>query len=114
MKKVRTIIAYKDYFEQFLLSQPEKVQNKIFKVLGIIETQQYIPIQYLRHIQGTKGLYETRFKLGSNIWRVFCFFDEDILVVLLNGFQKKSQKTPKVEIERAKKLMYEYIEEKGK
>lgn len=114
MKKVRTIIAYKDYFEQFLLSQPEKVQNKIFKVLGIIETQQYIPIQYLRHIQGTKGLYKTRFKLGSNIWRVFCFFDEDILVVLLNGFQKKSQKTPKVEIERAKKLMYEYIEEKGK
>lgn len=114
MKKVRTIIAYKDYFEQFLLSQPEKVQNKIFKVLGIIETQQYIPIQYLRHIQGTKGLYETRFKLGNNIWRVFCFFDEDILVVLLNGFQKKSQKTPKVEIKRAKKLMYEYIEEKGK
>lgn len=57
-----------------------------------------IPSQYLKHLEGTDGLYEARIKLASNIWRVFCFFDQGKLVILLNGFQKKSQKTPKSEI----------------
>jgi phage-related protein len=59
-------------------------------------------------------LLEARIKLASNIWRVFCFFDKGKLVVLLNGFQKKTQKTPKKEIERANRLMSEYFEEKFK
>ena len=75
MKKVREVIAYKNYFEDFLLSQPKKVQDKIFKVIEIIETYERVPTNYLKMIQGTKGLYEARIKLGSNIWRVFCFFD---------------------------------------
>ena len=113
MKKVREVIAYKDYFEKFLLSLDEKVQNKIYKVIEIIETFEMVPEQYLKAIKGNKGLYEARIKLGKNIWRVFCFFDEGRLVILLTGFQKKTQKTPKKEIKRAVKLMNEYYNEKN-
>jgi len=112
MEKIRTIISYKNYFEDFLRVQPVKVQNKIFKILEIIEFQQRIPSKYLKHIEGSEGLYETKFALGSDIWRVFCFFDEGKLVILLNGFQKKSQKTPKDEIKLAIRLKDEYYAEK--
>lgn len=60
-----------------------------------------------------KGLYEARIKLGSDIWRVFCFFDKGKLVILFNGFTKKTQKTPKKEIDKAVRLMKEYYEEKN-
>lgn len=113
MERIRTVIAYKDYFKEFLIEQPQKVQDKIFKIIEIIELQQRIPEKYLKYIDGTKGLYEARIKLGSDIWRVFCFFDKGKLVILLNGFQKKTQKTPKTEIEKAEKLMIEYFNEKG-
>jgi len=113
MERIRTVIAYKDYFKEFLIEQPQKVQDKIYKIIEIIEFQQRIPEKYLKHIEGTKGLYEARIKLGSNIWRVFCFFDKGKLVILLNGFQKKSQKTLKSEIDKAEKLMIEYYKEKG-
>ena len=112
MEKIRTIVAYKNYFEDFLSIQPIKVQNKIFKIFEIVEFQQQIPAKYLKHIDGTNGLYETRLSLGTNIWRVFCFFDEGKLVILLNGFQKKTQKTPKSEIILAVKLKKEYFNEK--
>ena len=112
MEKIRTIVAYKHYFEEFLIKQPEKVQNKIYKILEIIEYQQFIPARYIEHIKGTEGLYQTKFSLGSDIWRVFCFFDEGRLVILINGFQKKSQKTPKSEISMALKIKDEYFEEK--
>ena len=59
---------------------------------------------YLKSIIGTNGLYEARIQLGSDIWRVFCFFDKGRLVILLNGFVKKTQKTPKNEIEKAKQI----------
>ena len=99
--KVREVIAFKNYFEDFLNEQPTKVQDKIFKIIEAIETLERIPKNYLKQITGTKGLYEARIQLASNIWRVFCFFDNDKLVVLINGFQKKTEKTPKKEIEKA-------------
>jgi phage-related protein len=114
LEKIRTIVAFKHYFEDFLVKQPYKVQNKIFKIFEIIEFQQSIPVRYLEHIKDTDGLYETKFSLGTNIWRVFCFFDEGKLVILLNGFQKKTQKTPRSEIAFALRLMEEYFEEKRK
>jgi phage-related protein len=104
--------SYKKYFEDFLLKQPIKVQNKIFKILEAIETLERIPTTYLKLIAETKGLYEARIQIGTDIWRVFCFFDKGKLVILLNGFQKKTQKTPKNEIEKAKRLMREYYENK--
>jgi phage-related protein len=64
----------------------------------------------LKLISGTNGLYEARIQLGSDIWRVFCFFDKGRLVILLNGFQKKTEKTPKNEIDKAINLMNEYYE----
>lgn len=111
--KVREVIAFKNYFEDFLQMQSEKVQNKIFKIIEAIETLERVPSNYLKHFVGTDGLYEARIQLGSNIWRVFCFFDGEKLVVLLNGFQKKTQKTPKKEIKKALKLMAEYYEQKS-
>lgn len=68
--------------------------------------------RFLKHIEGSKGLYEIRIEVSSDIYRVFCFFDEGRLVILINGFQKKSQKTPKTEIELAERLMKEYFDNK--
>ena len=110
MEKIREIIAYKNYFEDFLKKQPIKVQNKIFKIIEAIETLERIPTTCLKLSTGTSGLYEARIQLGTDIWRVFCFFDSGKLVILLNGFQKKTQKTPKNEIEKAITLMKEYYE----
>jgi phage-related protein len=112
--KVREVIAYENHFEDFLIKQPIKVQNKIFKIIEAIETLERVPTNYLKHLEGTDGLYEARIQLGSNIWRVFCFFDNGKLVILLNGFQKKTQKTPKSEIDKALKLMTKYHTEKKK
>ena len=68
--------------------------------------------RFLKHIEGSKGLYEIRIEVSSDIYRVFCFFDEGRLVILINGFQKKSQKTPKTEIDLAERLMKEYFDNK--
>jgi len=113
MIKFRKVIFYKHYFKEFLLGQPIKIQDKIFKIIEIIEYQQQIPEKYLKHISGQKELYEARIGLGSDIWRVFCFFDKDRLVILLNGYQKKKQKAPLAEIDKAARLMTEYFEEKN-
>ena len=110
--KVREVITYKNYFEDFFVKQERKVQDKIIKVLDIIEQIDRIPSTYLKYIEGTNGLFEVRIKLGTNIFRIFCFFDGNKFVILLSGFQKKTQKTPKGEIERAVRLMSEYYEEK--
>ena len=114
MPKIRTVIAYQNYFEDFLIRQPRKVQDKIFKIIEAIETLERIPSNYLKYINDSGGLYEARIQLASNIWRVFCFFDNDRLIILLTGFQKKTQKTPKNEIRRALKLMNAYNIEKAK
>lgn len=73
MDKIREIIAYKNYFEDFLIEQPTKVQDKIFKILEAIETLERIPTTYLKLIAGTKGLYEARIQLGSDICVFFAF-----------------------------------------
>ena len=112
MQKIREIVAYGHYFEEFLFAQTQKVQDKIFKIINAIETLERIPVQYLKHLEGTNGLYEARIQLGNNNWRVFCFFDQGRLVILLNGFQKKSQKTPLREIQKALQLKNEYYESK--
>jgi len=108
MDKIREVVAYKYHFEDFLKSQPIKVQDKIFKIIEAVETIEMIPAQYLKHIIGVKGLYEIRVQLNSNIWRVFFFFEKGRIVILLNGFCKKTDKTPKKEIQKAIALMNEY------
>ena len=112
--KVREVITYKEYFDDFFKKQPQKVRDKIIKVLDIIEQIDRIPTTYLKYIEGTNGLFEVRVQLGNNIFRIFCFFDGNKLVVLLSGFQKKTQKTPPEEIKRAERLMTDYYKEKKK
>ena len=110
--KIREVVVYKTYFDDFFKSQPQKVKDKIIKVLDIIEQVERIPTTYLKYIEGTNGLFEVRVQLGNNIFRIFCFFDGNKFVVLLTGFQKKTQKTPRAEIKRAEKLLEEYYEDK--
>lgn len=112
--KIREVTAYEDYFDEFFRAQPQKVRDKIIKILDLIEQVERIPATYLKYIEGTNGLFEVRVQLGSDIFRIFCFFDGNRLVILLTGFQKKTQKTPRKEIDRAVKLMNKYYEEKRK
>jgi phage-related protein len=111
-KKYRSIVTYKNYFEDFLIKQAQKVREKIVWTFLLIEEVKIVPETYLKHLEGTNGLYEIRVQHGSDIFRIFCFFDEGKLVVLANGFQKKTQKTPKQEITKAIKIMEEYYEDK--
>jgi phage-related protein len=108
----RTIIFYKDYFRQFFVKQDDKVKDKIIWTFDLIEDLLIVPETYLKHFEGTEGLYEIRIQQSSNIFRIFCFFDQGQLVVLANGFQKKSQRTPKQEIAKAIKIKEEYENEK--
>lgn len=111
-QKNRTIIFYKDYFQEFFEKQNKKVRAKIVWTFDLVEDLQRVPETYLKHLENTDGLYEIRVQLGSDIFRIFCFFDEGQLVIITNGFQKKTQKTPKQEIETALKIKSEYESEK--
>ena len=113
MNYVRQVVAYKNYFLDFYWKQPEKVQRKIEWTLNLIRVSLQVPEKYFKHLTGTKGLYEIRIEVGTNIYRIFSFFDKGNLVVLGNAFQKKTQKTPKQELEKAIKIMEEYFNEKG-
>ncbi len=112
IKKNRKIIFYKNYFEDFFANQRPKVKDKIIWTFDLIEELQQIPETYLKHLEDTDGLYEIRVQQASDIFRIFRFFDEGKLVVLANGFQKKTQKTPKKEIEKTLKIREEYYEDK--
>jgi phage-related protein len=109
---IRNVYVYRSDFWDFYNKQNKKVQDKIDWVIGLIRTIELIPEKYLKHLTGTDGLYEIRIGVGNNIFRIFCFFDEGNLIILLNGFQKKSQKTPSREIKKAEKLKDEYYENK--
>ena len=108
----REITVYGTDFWDFYNSQKKKVQDKIDHVIGLVRVLRMIPEKYFKHIEGEVGLFEIRVKVGSNIYRIFCFFDEGNLVILLNGFQKKTNKTPRNEIDRAIRLRQKYYEEK--
>ena len=112
MEKVRQIIYFKDYFLDFFNEQTEKVKEKIDHVLFVVTVADRIPKKFFDHITGTEGLYEIRVEFQSNIYRIFCCFDEGKVVVLFNGFQKKSKKTPPTEIDKALKIKDEYFQEK--
>ncbi|MDP4290019.1 MAG: type II toxin-antitoxin system RelE/ParE family toxin [Bacteroidota bacterium] len=107
-QKYRNIIFYKDYFREFFVKQQDKVKDKIIWTFELIEEQPRIPETYLKHIENTDGLFEIRVLQSSNVFRIFCFFDHGNLVVIINSFQKKSQKTPQKEIQKALKIKAEY------
>lgn len=114
MERYRQIIYFKDYFFDFFEQQTEKVKEKIDHVLFVVTVAARIPQKFFQHLEGTNGLYEIRVEFQGNIYRIFCCFDEGQVVILFNGFQKKSQKTPSRELEKAMKIRNEYFDEKLK
>ena len=108
----RNIYYYKKYYLNFFETLDFGVKRKFNWTLKLIETLDKVPVKYFRKIKNSTGLYEIRVEVGSNIFRVFSFFDKGKLIILINGFQKKSQKTPKKEIEKAEKLKKQYFDER--
>lgn len=99
-----------DFYE----AQTDTVQRKIEWTLNLLRKIERVPKKYFDHMTGTDGLFEVRVEVESNIFRIFAFFDKGNLIVIGNGFQKKTQKTPKIEIEKALKIKMEYENEKRK
>jgi phage-related protein len=109
----RKIYYYKDYYLDFFNQLKPDVKKKFNWTLQLIVTLNRVPEKYFKHITGTTGLYEVRVEVGSDIFRVFSFFDKENLVIIVNGFQKKAQKTPKSEIDLAERLKKQYFDEKS-
>ncbi len=114
MNRKRELIYFKNYYWDFYNAQKEKVKDKIDYVLFLITVADRIPKKFFDQITGYEGLFEIRIEFESNIYRIFCCFDEGNLVVLFNGFQKKTQRTPKKEIEKAIRIKEKYFENKKK
>lgn len=111
MEIIREIVFYKNYFEDYFETLTDKVKDKVDEVLFMMTILERIPGKFFKSIEGTKGLFEIRIEYESNIYRIFCCFDKGNLVVLFNGFQKKTQKTPTKELQKAQKIMEEYFNE---
>lgn len=109
--KIREIFYYETHFLDFYKKLKPEVQKKVIWTLKLIETIDRVPEKYFKHLTNTTGIYEVRVEVGSDIYRIFSFFDKGKIIVLVNGFQKKTQKTPKKEIELAEKLKIQYFEE---
>jgi len=107
-KKHRKVLFYKNFFQDFFSKQNKKVKEKIIWTFELIEDLERVPETYLKHIENTNGLYEIRIQKGNDIFRIFCFFDKGQLIIIGNGFQKKTQKTPKKELELALKIKSAY------
>lgn len=106
----RKIITYGGYFERFIATLSMKELLKLNYIISLLETEDRIPVRFIKFIRD--GLYELRMEYNSNIYRVFFIFDDGLVVVLFNGFQKKSQKTPSGEIEKALKIKEAYYGDK--
>jgi len=113
LEKVRQVRFYKGYFLEFFAQQSEKVKEKIDQVLYIITVVDRVPAKFLRHITESDGLYEIRVEFAGNIYRIFSCFDKGNVVVLFNGFQKKTSKTSRRELDRAKEIKLEYLNSKN-
>ena len=109
---VRQVVAYSSYFKEFKKTLSKEVLCKVYQIFIYVMTLEQVPVKYLKAIANTKGLFEIRVEEGGNIYRIFCCMDEGNLVILFNGFQKKTQKTPVGEIERALRIMNEYFAQK--
>lgn len=110
--KVRKLVFYKDYYDVFIKNQRSRVQAKIFWTIILIENVEKVPLKYLKYIIGSDGVFEIRIHTRNDIFRIFCFFNKQNELVLINGFQKKTQKTPQNEIDKALKIKHDYENEK--
>ncbi|MBS9781332.1 MAG: type II toxin-antitoxin system RelE/ParE family toxin [Gammaproteobacteria bacterium] len=106
----KQIIAYKGYYQAFMKKLNAKEQDKVRKALLLLRSSERLPYHYIKHLRD--GLYELRVSLGNNALRLFFIYDGDKIIVLFNGFRKKTQKTPKQEIDKALRLKKEYYEQR--
>ncbi len=104
----RKLFFYKNYFNAFFEKQEDEVKQKIDWTLTLISELEHIPQKFFKHIEGSNGLYEIRVQVGTNIFRIFSFFDKGNLIIVGNGYQKKSQKLSKKELKRAIGIKEEY------
>lgn len=111
-KYIRNIFYYKNYYLDFYNKLDESTKLKLNWTLKLIATTERVPVKFFRSITNSDGLYEVRVEYSGNIYRIFCFFDKGKLIVLINGFKKKSQKTPKKEIKKAEEIKNEYYDER--
>jgi len=91
---------------------PSKATQKILWVLKLLEDLDRVPAQYFTKMSGTEDIWECRIKLGSNIYRIFAFWDGD-KIILTHGFIKKTQKIPPQEIEKAENYKKDYFHSIG-
>ena len=108
---IREIIAYKDYYRNFMAKLSDKEQLKIRRALLLFYDTERIPSHYIKYIEDE--IYEFRISYGNNEFRIFFIYDGEKLVILFNAFRKKTQKTPRGEISKAKRLKKEYYEDKN-
>ena len=111
---VRQLVVFEDHFKEFRKTLDKEALMKLYQVMTLIMKVEVVPIRFLKAIRGRKGLYEIRSEFEGDIYRVFCCFDEGNLVILFNGFQKKTQKTPIEQLDKAEALMKKYFEQKMK
>lgn len=109
---VREVVFYGEHFRNFYQTLDKKTKLKVDWTLNLLETVKKVPKKYFKYLTNTDGLYEVRVEYESNIYRIFSFFDKDKLVIVINGFQKKSDKTPNSEIQKALKIKNQYFNEK--
>lgn len=107
---MRKIITYGGYFEAFMKTLSAKEQRKVDYVVSMLASQNRLPTKFIKHIDDE--LYELRVMWENNIYRVFFIFDEGNVVVLFSGFQKKTQKTPQSEIDKAIRIKEAYYADK--
>ncbi|RHO69323.1 type II toxin-antitoxin system RelE/ParE family toxin [Parabacteroides sp. AF48-14] len=110
MEVERKIRTYGGFFEAFMETLTEKEQDKIQYGLLLLKTQDRLSKKFVKMLRD--GLFELRTEYNGNIYRVFFIFDGNNIVVLFNGFQKKTQKTPTKEIEKALKIKEAYYADK--
>jgi phage-related protein len=109
---IRHIFYYKRYYLDFFKTLKPEVKAKFNWTLELISTIERVPEKYFKHMENSDGIFEVRVEVGTDIYRVFSFFDKGQVIILVNGFQKKTQKTPKKEIEMAERLKKQYFDEK--
>lgn len=106
----RRIIAYKGYYQEFMSNLSDQERKKVLRALLLMESSDKIPTHYIKYLE--EEVFELRVSFGNNELRIFFIYDGDTIVVLFNGFRKKTQKTPRQELNKAKRLKNEYYADK--
>ena len=108
---MKKIVAYKEYYKDFYESLSQKEKDKVDRVMVLMQSENRLPAHYIKYLE--EGIYELRITVPNKELRILFIYDGEQLVVLFNCFVKKTQKTPRSEIEKAIRLKKEYYEQKA-